>query len=129
MTNIEVIVVDRLHGFKLGPVTGKSGQARVAWVSLAVTRGLSCDDWQIPGDGIYFLSQRNEQKESFMAASVKHELHQLADTLPENATWDDVIEEARFRRAVEVGMHAADRDAFATDDEVRAAFACWGVQG
>jgi hypothetical protein len=26
-----------------------------------------------------------------MAASVKQELHQLADTLPDNATWDDVI--------------------------------------
>jgi hypothetical protein len=44
-----------------------------------------------------------------MGASVKHELHQLAEALPENATWDDVIEEARFRRAVEAGVHAADR--------------------
>ena len=60
-----------------------------------------------------------------MAASVKQELHQLADTLPDDATWDDVIEEARFRRAVEAGMHAADRDAFATDEEVRTAFARW----
>ena len=47
----------------------------------------------------------------------------LADTLSENATWDDVIEEARFRRAVEAGMRAADRGAFATDDEVHVAFA------
>jgi len=68
-------------------------------------------------------------REPFMAASVKQELHQLADTLPENATWDDVIEEARFRRAVEAGTHAADRGAFATDEEVRAAFARWGVKG
>jgi hypothetical protein len=58
-----------------------------------------------------------------MAANVKHELHQLADTLPENATWDDVIEEARFRQVVEAGVRAADRNAFATDKEVRAAFA------
>jgi predicted transcriptional regulator len=64
-----------------------------------------------------------------MAASVKHELHQLAETLPENATWDDVIEEARFRRAVEAGVHAADRGAFATDEEVHAAFTRWGVKG
>jgi predicted transcriptional regulator len=62
-----------------------------------------------------------------MTASVKHELRQLAESLPENATWDDVIEEARFRRAVEVGLHAADRGAFATDEEVRAVFARWGV--
>jgi predicted transcriptional regulator len=64
-----------------------------------------------------------------MVASVKHELHQLAETLPENATWDDVIEEARFRRAVEAGVRAADRGAFATDEEVRAVFARWGVKG
>ena len=31
-------------------------------------------------------------------------MHQLADTLPENATWDDVIEETRFRGAVEAGV-------------------------
>ena len=64
-----------------------------------------------------------------MAASVKHELRQLADTLPENATWDDVIEEACFRRAVEAGVRAADRGAFATDEEMRTAFARWGVKG
>ena len=64
-----------------------------------------------------------------MAASVKHELRQLAETLPENATWDDVIEEARFCRAVEAGVRAADRGAFATDEEVRTAFAHWGVKG
>jgi predicted transcriptional regulator len=64
-----------------------------------------------------------------MAASVKHELRQLGETLPENATWDDVIEEARFRRAVEAGVCAADRGAFATDEEVRTAFARWGVKG
>jgi len=64
-----------------------------------------------------------------MAASVKYELRQLAETLPENATWDDVIEEARSRRAVEAGGRAADRGAFATDEEVRTAFARWGVKG
>jgi predicted transcriptional regulator len=64
-----------------------------------------------------------------MAASVKHELRQLAETLPENATWDDVIEEACFRRAVEAGVRAADRGAFATDEEMRTAFARWGVKG
>jgi predicted transcriptional regulator len=40
-----------------------------------------------------------------------------------------VIEEARFRRAVEAGVRAADRGAFATDEEVRTAFARWGVKG
>lgn len=45
-----------------------------------------------------------------MAASVKQELHQLADALPENATWDEVIEAACYRRAVEAGIYAADRE-------------------
>jgi predicted transcriptional regulator len=63
-----------------------------------------------------------------MPASVKHDLHQLAEQLPDTATWDDVIEEARFRRAVEIGIQAADRGSFATDEEVRAAFARWGVK-
>ena len=49
-----------------------------------------------------------------MAASVKQELHQLADTLPDTATWDDVIEAARFCRTVEMGIQAAGRDGFAT---------------
>ena len=60
-----------------------------------------------------------------MAVSVKQELHQLADTLPDTATWDDVIEAARFRRTVEMGIQATGRDVFATDEEVRAAFARW----
>lgn len=61
-------------------------------------------------------------------ASLREKLHQLADQLPADATWEDVIEEARFRRAVETGMAAADRNAFATDEEVRRAFAKWNVQ-
>ena len=52
----------------------------------------------------------------------------LAEELPPDASWDDVIEEARFRRAVELGITAADRGAFATDEEVRSAFAQWGVK-
>ncbi len=59
--------------------------------------------------------------------TLRQKLHQIADQLPASATWDDVIEEARFRRAVESGIAAADRNAFATDDEVRKAFAKWGV--
>lgn len=60
--------------------------------------------------------------------TIGQKLHQLADLLPKTATWDDVIEEARFRKAVEIGVAAANKGAFATDDEVRAAFAKWGVK-
>lgn len=62
------------------------------------------------------------------AHSLKQQAHALIDQLPDTATWDDVIEEARFRKAVEAGIAAADRGAFATDEEVRATFAKWGVK-
>jgi predicted transcriptional regulator len=62
------------------------------------------------------------------ANDIRTRLHELADQLPADATWDDVIEEARFRRAVEAGIAAADRGSFATDDEVRETFATWGVK-
>lgn len=50
-----------------------------------------------------------------------------ADQLPADAARDDVIEETRFCRAVETGIAAADRGAFAADEEVFAAFKKWGV--
>jgi len=59
--------------------------------------------------------------------TLRQQLHELADQLPANATWDDVIEEARFRKAVETGIAAADRGAFATNEEVETAFAKWSV--
>lgn len=62
-----------------------------------------------------------------MATSVKEVLHSLANELPDNATWDDVIEEIRFRRAVETGIRAADRGDFASKEELRVAFARWNV--
>ncbi|OGI46172.1 MAG: hypothetical protein A2637_07825 [Candidatus Muproteobacteria bacterium RIFCSPHIGHO2_01_FULL_65_16] len=60
--------------------------------------------------------------------TLRQRLHELADQLPADATWDDVIEEARFRKAVEAGLAAADRGAFATEDEVKSAFARWYVK-
>jgi hypothetical protein len=57
-----------------------------------------------------------------MAANLKDTLHILAEKLPDNATWDDVMEEIRFRRAVDTGIKAADREEFATESEVREAF-------
>jgi predicted transcriptional regulator len=62
------------------------------------------------------------------SSTLRQYLHELADQLPADATWDDVIEEARFRKAVEAGLAAADRGAFATEDEVQAAFARWNVK-
>jgi predicted transcriptional regulator len=62
------------------------------------------------------------------ADDIRKRLHELADQLPADATWDDVIEEARFRRAVEAGIAAADRGGFATAEELRTTFASWGIK-
>jgi len=59
--------------------------------------------------------------------SLSQELHALTERLPPNATWLDVQEYVCFRAAVEEGIAAADRGDFATDEEVSAAFAKWGV--
>jgi predicted transcriptional regulator len=62
------------------------------------------------------------------ASSLKQELHALADSLPDGATWDDVIEQARLRKAVEEGLAAADRGEFASPEDVRKTFSRWGVR-
>ena len=62
-----------------------------------------------------------------MAGNLKESLYTLADQLSDNATWDDVMEEVRFRRAVETGARAAEHGEFATKEEIRTAFARWGV--
>ena len=60
--------------------------------------------------------------------TIRQKLHALAEELPADASWDDVIEEARFRKAVELGIAAANRGSFATDEEVRNAFSRWSVK-
>ncbi|MGH8631178.1 MAG: hypothetical protein ACREU7_10520 [Burkholderiales bacterium] len=60
--------------------------------------------------------------------TLKQAAHALIDQLPDTATWDDVIEEMRFRKAVEEGIAQADRGEFAQPGDVRAAFAKWGVK-
>ena len=61
------------------------------------------------------------------APDLRQQVHQIAEQLPPEATWDDVIEQARFRKAVEEGLAAADRGEFASDEEVRRVFRKWGV--
>ena len=36
--------------------------------------------------------------------TIREKVHALAEELPPDASWDDVIEEARFRKAVELGI-------------------------
>jgi len=62
------------------------------------------------------------------AKGIQQKVRELAEQLPDDATWEDVIAEARFRRAVEAGIGAAERGAFASEEDVRAAFANWNVK-
>lgn len=64
-----------------------------------------------------------------MATNLRDALRTLADQLPEGATWKDVAYEAYVRQEIEAGLEEAHRGDFATDDEVKSAFAKWGVQG
>ena len=62
------------------------------------------------------------------ANTIQQKVHELADQLPANATWEDVIELARCRRVVEAGIAAADLGSFASDEDIRSVFAKWGVK-
>lgn len=63
-------------------------------------------------------------------SAVKQQAHQLIDTLPETAGWDELareVEKARFMAGVERGIEAADRGEFASPERMKAMFAKWGV--
>jgi predicted transcriptional regulator len=62
------------------------------------------------------------------AGDIKQALHALADQLPDNATWKDVVYEAYVRQEIEAGLSEARLGEFASADDVQAAFAKWGVQ-
>jgi predicted transcriptional regulator len=47
-------------------------------------------------------------------ANVKQKLHEIVDTLPDNATYDDMMRELYERQAIERGL--ADADAGRGDD-------------
>ena len=59
---------------------------------------------------------------------VREELHNLAEQLPEEATWQDVFEHLRYRLAVAEGKEAARKEDFATENEVKRIFAKYGVK-
>lgn len=65
---------------------------------------------------------------STITRDIKQALHALADQLPEDATWKDVVYEAYVRQEIEAGLSEARRGEFASASEVREAFAKWGVQ-
>lgn len=60
-------------------------------------------------------------------SNIRESLHRIADQMPENATWKDVIYEAYTRQEIENGLEEARRGEFASDEEVVNTFAKWGV--
>ena len=58
---------------------------------------------------------------------IKETLHQIADQLPPEATWKDVVYEAYTRQEIENGLSEARRGEFASDENVKSTFAKWGV--
>ncbi len=59
--------------------------------------------------------------------NIKESLHQIADQLPEGATWKDVVYEAYTRQEIENGLQEALRGEFASGEKVTSTFAKWGV--
>ena len=54
--------------------------------------------------------------------NVKQEAQQLVDSLPDNATWDDLMYTIYVRQAVESGLHDGDTGRVLDVSEVRAKF-------
>jgi predicted transcriptional regulator len=63
-----------------------------------------------------------------MATVFKDQAHQLIDSLPETAGWEDLAQRARYLAAVERGIEAAECGDFATPERIRTMFAKWGVE-
>jgi len=65
---------------------------------------------------------------SVSAESIREKVHHLADELPAEATWKDVLYEAYVRHEIEAGLQEAERGEFASNADVQSMFAQWGVQ-
>jgi hypothetical protein len=56
------------------------------------------------------------------ADDIKAEAHELIDTLPENATWDDVMYRIYVRQCIEAGLSDVERGHTVDIAEVRRQF-------
>lgn len=62
-----------------------------------------------------------------MTAPIKTALHELAEQLPDDATWKDVAYEAYVRQQMEAGLAEARRGELADATDVANTFSRWGV--
>lgn len=54
--------------------------------------------------------------------TIREEVRDLADKLPENATWDDVMYELYVRQKIAAGVQAADEGRVVDHEEVKRRF-------
>ncbi len=54
--------------------------------------------------------------------SIKYEAHQLLESLPESATWDELMYRIYVRQAIEAGLKDSDADKIMDVKELRARF-------
>ena len=57
-----------------------------------------------------------------MQTNIKQDAYLLVDSLPPDATWDDLMYEIYVRQAVEAGLDDSDADRVVDVEEVRARF-------
>lgn len=55
-------------------------------------------------------------------AKIKEEAHRLVESLPDDATWDDLMDEVYVRQAIEAGMEDSRSGRTRDVKEVRAMF-------
>ena len=54
--------------------------------------------------------------------SIKEEAHRLIDQLPENSTWDDLMDEIYVRQAIEAGLADSNTGRVVSVEAVRQQF-------
>ena len=54
--------------------------------------------------------------------SIKQEAHRLVESLPENATWEDLMYQIYLRQAIEAGLEDSEAGRTVDFKEVRAKF-------
>jgi predicted transcriptional regulator len=64
----------------------------------------------------------NTEGTAMAEATVKDQLHELADKLPDDATWRDVARELYVRREIEIGLEQAERGELIPQAEVEKKF-------
>ena len=55
---------------------------------------------------------------------VKEEAKKLIDSIPDTASWDDIMYEFYVRKKIEIGLEAADAGKVVSQEEVEKRFCC-----